>query len=211
MPDRLLIIDSDIFVLLSAAELLDRVAELLTVLPANVRRLPALPHQLERGRAFKKNYTDKVRATAIAKCGQVVPLAERPADDERFQRLVDTDNIDEGEALMFALVSEQQHLYLASGDKRSMIALATSGNLADVREAVAGRVVCLEATLRLLVEADGVAKVAAAFASVRDANQTLRVIFSEAAATNEAECLRYIASYFNHLVNQVGAGFLYGS
>ena len=211
MPVRLLIVDSDIFVLLSAAGRLDRVAELLGVSVADIRRLPALPSQLERGKNFKKNYSDAVRATASAKCQTVPPIEGRPDDDDRFQRLVETNNIDEGEALLFALVSENEHFYLASGDKRSMVALGTTGALADVRTAVAGRVICLEATLKMLIEADGVAVTAAAFAAVREAHQTLRVVFSEAAATNQAECLHYIASYFNELVGKVGIGLLYES
>jgi hypothetical protein len=211
MHDRLLIVDSDIFILLSAAGLLSRVAELLGVKSENVRRLDALPFQLEKGKAFKKNYSDVVRDAAKKQCDLVSPLTDRPKDDETLQRLTDTDGIDPGEALLFALASEESHYYLASGDKRAMVALATAGDLADIRAAVSGRIVCLEETLRMLVVAEGVAPIAAAFASVREANQALRVIFSEAAATNQDECLRYIASYFNDLVSKVGSGLLYGS
>ena len=210
MPDRLLIVDTDVFILLAAAGRLDRVAELLDVSVENIRRLDALPYQLEKGKRFKKTYPDEVRAEAHAKSMTVLPVEGRPAD-HLFQRLVDTPDIDEGEALLFGLVAEQEHFYLASGDKRAMVALGSAGDLGDVRAAVAGRVVCFEAALKLLVEHDGVADTAAAFAAVREANQTLRVVFSEAAATNQAQCLHYIASYFNDLTTKVGVGLLYTS
>jgi hypothetical protein len=44
--DRLLLMDSDIFILLSAAGLLERTAELLGFEMSRVRRLDALPHMI---------------------------------------------------------------------------------------------------------------------------------------------------------------------
>ena len=47
MSERILLIDSDIFVLLSAAGLLDDLVDCLGFELSDVRRLDALPHQLQ--------------------------------------------------------------------------------------------------------------------------------------------------------------------
>jgi hypothetical protein len=209
MHQRLLIIDTDLFVLLAAAGLVGRVAELLGFNVADVRRLPALPYQLRKGKNFKKKYSEDVLDAAVEQAGSIAPVTERPLNDALFQRLIDTDNIDSGEAEVIAVAVERGHIYLASGDKRWMRALVAAPNLADVRAALAGRVICTEIVLRLLVESDGVAAVASAFAAVREGNQTLRVVFSEAAATDQVQCLSYIRSYYTDLVRDVGDGFFF--
>lgn len=118
----------------------------------------------------------------------VQPINERPANDALTQNLAIAD-IDPGENLMFALMAENSSWMLTTGDRRSLVALAQEPKLGKVRAAVAGRLVCLETVLRLLVTQDGVGKVAAAFSSVRDCDTKLRVIFSEANETNIGSCL----------------------
>ncbi len=209
MADRLLIIDSDIFILLASAGLIGRVAALLGVEDGNIRRLEALPHQLDRGKAFKKNYSDAVRRKAVAECNGIAPLIDRPADDALFQLLNEVEAIDEGEALLLALAAENPAYYIASGDKRAMRALAAAPTLQAVRDALRCRIVCLEAVLRLLVTADGVQATAAAFAAVRDKHTTLRVVFSEVGSTDQAQCLQYIDSYLNELIKTIGTELLF--
>lgn len=204
----LLLIDTDVFVLLAAAGLIDRVAELLGFEPSQVRRLYPVENQLTRGRSFKDRYPEVVRQTALAKAKLVTPLTDRPANDAMLQKLAVSD-IDEGEALMFALVAENPSWLLTTGDRRSLVALATNPDLKDVCGALAGRLVCIETVLRLLVVTDGVEKIAAAFASVRETNQKLRVIFSEANATNLDSCLEGIDSYLAALRREVGDHLLY--
>jgi hypothetical protein len=206
----LLLIDTDVFVLLAAAGLIDRVAELLGFESSQVRRLYPVENQLTRGRSFKTRYPEAVRQTALTKAKSVTPLTDRPTNDAMLQKLAVSD-IDEGETLMYALMAENPSWLLTTGDRRSLVALATNPDLKDVCSALAGRLICIETVLRLLVVTDGVEKVAAAFAPVRDTNQKLRVIFSEANATNLDSCLEGIDSYLAALRREIGEHLLYGS
>ena len=208
MSEKALLIDSDIFILLSGAGVLKRAVELLGFDIENVRRLDALPHQLERGRKFRERYSYKVRAKAIEGCKQIASLIERPAQDDVLQRLASVSRIDEGEALMFALMTERDVYILASGDKQAMRTLATTPELADIRSSVAGRVVCLEAVIRLLVRQLGARRTATAFTPLRNSNTTLRVVFSLGEKTPKAQCLAALRSYLNDLKNDVGDDFL---
>jgi hypothetical protein len=80
MNERILLIDSDIFVLLSAAGVLDDLIECLGFKQSNVRRLAALPKQLERGRAFRR-YNQAFRDKALACCREFPALLDRPASN----------------------------------------------------------------------------------------------------------------------------------
>ncbi|KKL72794.1 hypothetical protein LCGC14_2081330 [marine sediment metagenome] len=210
MSERLLLIDSDIFVLLSAAGMLETVIDLLGYAPENARRLQPLPHMLRRGRAFSA-YSDQAKARAEKQCTRVSALTDRPRNDRVLDLLSTIEDIGVGEALLYALLAEKPGAYLASGDKRAMIALAADPALQDVRRSVAGRVVCLEAALKLLVERTGVKPTARAFSPLREVkvNTVLRVVFSSAEATTKADCLEALNSYLADLDGKTGGGFLY--
>ena len=110
---------------------------------------------------------------------------------------------------MFALLAENRSWLLTTGDRRLLVALATDPDLGGVCADLAGRLVCLETLIRLLVVHDGLEKTAAAFAPVRETNQKLEVIFSEGNASNLKECLAAIDSYLLALRREVGESSLY--
>ena len=208
MREGLLLVDSDMFVILSAAGALHRTAHLLGFGPDDVRRLPALQNQLRRGRTFLRKYTQEIRDAALDCCGRVATLTERPSGDAILDQLSSVSDIDVGEAVMYAVMLDHPSYLLASGDKRAMRALAANPCLSNVRDALAGRVICLEAAVRMLVKRDGVAQVAQAFAPLLSANTALRVAFSEGLATGERNCLSALDSYLRDLSSEVGEDFL---
>ena len=66
--------------------------------------------------------------------------------------MISVDQIDEGEALLFAKLAEGSASLLATGDQRSLIALGNAEGLDGFRDQIRGRVVCLESALLLLVQ-----------------------------------------------------------
>jgi len=151
--DPVLLLDSDIFIILSAAGVLERTAALLGVKLANVRRSEALPRQLARSKSFRQNYPEHIRNAALQQCRTILHFTERPGRPDIADRLTAIEGIHSGEAIMLSLTAEHPFYYLASGDKRSMIALATTASLADIRSAVAGR--GKDDPLNLIVEVTG--------------------------------------------------------
>ena len=108
-----------------------------------------------------------------------------------------------------ALLAENRSWLLTTGDRRSLVALATHPDLGGVCANLAGRLVCLETLIWLLVVNDGLEKTATAFAPVRETNQKLEVIFSERNVTNLENCLAAIDSYLLSLRREVGESLLY--
>lgn len=206
--DRLLLVDSDSFILLGAAGLLERTAELLGFSPAQLRRLHALPHML-RGKRMRREYPEGLREAALEATARVEGIYDRPVDDELLQRLLAVENIDDGEAALYAHLAEHRTCLLASGDLRAIRALGLAEGFRDVREAIRDRVVCLEAAVRLLVEADGVDAIATAFRPVLPYNNHLQVFFSEGNVRDQTECLAAVRSYFDELRQSYACDFLY--
>jgi hypothetical protein len=200
MPDRRLLVDSDVFVLLAASGSLPRVAELLGFSPEQLGRLAALPHMLQRGRSFRKKYSQDVRAKAGTVADAIPAILERPADDDRLQLLLSITGIDEGEALLYGLLAESAHCWLTSGDKTAMRALAGQESLLAIRSMIAGRVICLESILKMLILADGVAGVAEAWLPLKDSYKSLSVIFSEVNCRDQDQCLECLDSILNDLL-----------
>ena len=123
---------------------------------------------------------------------------------DRFVPVVD---IDPGEALLYTSLVEHPTYAVLSGDKRSISALCAASELQAVREAVSGRVICLEQLLDELVAAHGADVIGQAFAPVRS-HKTLSIVFTETTMTDQEQCRYAIGSYIRNLKVTVGDTFL---
>ncbi|MCC6178143.1 MAG: hypothetical protein IT305_22805 [Chloroflexi bacterium] len=200
-----ILFDSDALSLLGAAGLIPRTLAILGVSPSCAFRLEPLTHMLGQGRVGRA-WPDEARANALRAVQQLPAWRHRPAP-ELLDRFVPVVEIDDGEAVLYASLVEFPSYRIVSGDKRAMIALCTAPDLSDVREAVAGRVICLESLLDGLVQAHGAATIGLAFAPVRS-HTTIGIVFTTTNMADHAQCRFAISSYFHDLERSVGAGFL---
>jgi hypothetical protein len=187
-----LLVDSDLFAKLGVADLLTPLLEVLGVELAECRRLPALPHMLRRGglpRLYGQPACDRLIATA-----EMMEAAPSPLT-EWLERLSGIPQIDPGEVQLLACAAESS-LMLVTGDKRALIAVAAVDGFSD---ALAGRIVTLEAALLSLCEHLGDDRVRAAVAPLLAKDHTLRICFSPTNA-NPREAL---VSYFESLKREV--------
>ena len=208
MTERLLLVDSDVFVLLSAAGLLDELATVLGFAPDAIRRLSALPYQLQKGRSFRR-YDLAARTTVLTKCEATASWEERPADNERFDRLVSVDGIDEGEAFFFATLSERHACLLTTGDSKALVALGNASDLADVRDQVRGRIVALEGALLLLVRSLGAEAVGSRLKPLASVHRTIDILFGTKDHFDDDEAVRQITSYLDSLRQSMGDDLLF--
>lgn len=206
MPGPLLLIDSDVFLTLAGSGLLDRTIELLGFTPEQCRRLDALPYMIQKNRRIYEAYSAACRNDASAACDRIPAITDEPPLEE-MESLSAVDEIDSGEAFLYAHLSSDETWLLVSGDKRAMRAIATDPNVATIRASIAGRVLSLECILKKLVEEDGVALVFPAIEPVRETNMVLRTAFSD--SHDDSQCIAALDSYLNKLKTDVGPDFLY--
>jgi hypothetical protein len=205
--ERLLFVDSDAFVLLAGAGMLEKCAGLLGFPLSNTRRLDALPYMLKKGR-LPKSYPADAIAAAMSTCTAIAALTAAPSEQSSAW-VTDAPGIDPGEAFLFAHMLDDPRTLLLTGDKRALVALAGTPSLAAVATSVAGRVVCVEAALSLLVRNLGISQVAPAFQPLRTASATLRVVFSEVLCADQNQCLDALEGYFSALNAETGGTLLW--
>lgn len=121
---------------------------------------------------------------------------------------MDVKDIDQGEAVILGSVAELPSSMMVSGDRRSLRALCEAPELHDIRDRLAGRIVCLEALLHALVDSHGATAIGRAFRPV-SSHVTLRVVFTETNMGDEEQCRMAIDSYLRELEGWVGMGFLW--
>jgi hypothetical protein len=208
MSERRLLIDNDAFVLLAGAGMLREAVERLGFSVSEARRLRSLEFMLrKRATAFQK-YPAEVLSRALEECGRVPQLEAVPNPD--IQRLFESFvGIDDGEARLYAVTAEHSLYYLASNDKTAMRVVATNDRLKSLREMVAGRVICMEAVTRKLIQTKGPESVAQRFGGIAAADKRLAAILSPATTGRPQDCLAAVESFLNGLRNELGADFLF--
>ena len=170
--------------------------------------MAAASRQFQYGRVFKDNYAATVLQAAVRTAHAITPLTERPVDLASIDALALISGIDLGEAELFALLAEHDGHYLTTGDSRALVALAVREEVAELRQRVAGRLICLESVLKLLVDRNGAKATAQAFRALKT-HRTIGVLLSDPQARSDDVCLKGIDSYLNDLVQRTGSDFLY--
>jgi len=148
-------------------------------------------------RKYPKGILDK----ASAWCERIGAVEERPATELHALLL---EVVDPGEALLFATVAELEGGLIASGDKSACVAIATESSLSAVRPLLAGKVICLESALDMLLDTVGFEALARALTVVREHNRTVRLLLPEAQATSEDHFRVGLDSYLREITETTG-------
>ena len=188
--------DTDVFVKLGIASLLDDVYALFGAIAEDCRRLPALPHMLRRGAIPALHGREA--------CARLIPIADAMAlaptpSVAWLDRFANVPQIDPGEAQLFASAAEHG-LVVVTGDKRSVIA---ASKIDGTAEPLARRVACMEAVLVGLCRRLGAKRVRSALGplvAVEDRQDKLvRVCFSD----GNTDPVGALMSYFNDIKRNV--------
>jgi hypothetical protein len=186
------LIDTDAFCKLATGELLGDALTILNVDIGQCGRLAALPYMLRKG-VLPRIY-------GVERCSKLVDLAKSiniipDPDPVWLDRLLLVPDIDIGEAQLFAFVAANS-LLMVTGDKRALQALK---DIAEYREAIAGRIIALEALLLALCDRLGPGEVRRRLDPVIASDMTVKVCFSPE-NRNPREALN---SYYLDLVAKV--------
>lgn len=187
-----LLVDTDIFCKLSVAGLFDEAVLALGVDRSECGRLPALPYMLRRGR-LRSRYGDAV-SDALIPLADAVPSMPA-ANAEWLDKFAGIPEIDPGEAQLFALAAQGQ-LIAASGDKRALRAIK---DIPEVCDALAGRLVVLEAVLIRLCDEHGVSAIRARIDPIRAVDTVIQVCFS----SGSPDPVSGLLSYYDSLTREL--------
>jgi hypothetical protein len=152
--------DSDLVIKLAEFDLLDATFAMLKVPRANVRVLAELPNVLRGVRIYSKHTRDGIqRALDFVKGIKTLDKIDRH-EHILLQSVSATYRgrpikIDGGEAILYGATKFLQDFIVATGDKRSLRALASDVRCQDICNRLRGRVLCLENLLLKLIEAEG--------------------------------------------------------
>lgn len=187
-----LLVDTDVFCKLGVANLFDDAVSALGFQRSDCGRLPALPYMLRRG-PIPKLY-------GAAPCAALIPTAESIAsfptpDASWLDRLAKCQDVDPGEAQLFALAA-QKSLIALSGDKRALRALKDADGLPA---ALSGRIVVFEALLLLLCEHFDAATLRNRLVPLVDKDIMVRICFSD----DSADPRDGLRSYYSKLSDEV--------
>jgi hypothetical protein len=117
-----------------------------------------------------------------------------PPVDE-LQVLVETEEIDTGEVILFATAACLEGAVLATGDKRSLRALAGSAACRGIAERIAGRVICLEQIVYKVIGHLGFPRTKEKIVPARECDTALRAAFGSGDAATEENVLACLESY----------------
>lgn len=186
-----LLVDTDAFCKLGVGEFLSDTANLFNASLQECGRLPALPYMLRKG-SLRARYGAEA-------CDSLISLADTmPVIQQRNVAWLDTlaaiPDIDPGEAQIFAAAAESG-LIVISGDKRALRALR---NVQGFVDALAGRIVVLEAVLLALCDCLGSNRVQQQIVSLVPLDKVVEVCFSSGSDPREG-----LESYYRGVVADV--------
>lgn len=182
-----LLLDTDAFCKLAVGGLLRDTVTLLGADLSQCERLPALTYMLRRG-SLRKVYGSDA-------CDRLIPLAEAlpvvgQPSNVWLDKLTPIEAIDPGEAQIFAVAAEAG-LVVVSDDKRALRALK---GVADFADALAGRIVVIEAILLGLCNHLGPDSVRRRIQSLAAVDNMVRVCFSAGNPEPRDALLAYYSS-----------------
>lgn len=165
------LVDSDAFCRLASGDLFNDALAILGTTVHECGCLPALPYMLRRG-SLPKTYGPET-------CANLVDLAESidcvsDPDPLWLERVALIPEIDVGEAQLFAFAAANS-LMVVTGDRRALRALKDIAGYAD---ALAGRIIAMEALLWVLCDRLGHAEVRRRLGGLTATDVTLKICFS---------------------------------
>lgn len=208
MTQRLLLLDNDAFILLSGAGVLLETIELLGYEADHSRRLASLPFMLRKPAQSLRHLPADVLQRALEDCDRIPALELSPPQEMLSMFEGHSQDIDEGEVVLMGVAAVHSLHLLASNDKRALRGLVKQPALKGIRDALAGRVVCLEAIVRKMILIHGPVKAEEKLKAMVTIDKRISTILSPVTTGRPDDCLLAVDSFLTKLRGELGAGFL---
>jgi len=195
--------DNDIVLKLAEFDLLKESLEVLSVKKNEVYVLPTALRVVTTSKLIAANHTrDAIdRAAKFLKSVQVIANA----DATEVGALLSVPMIDPGEATIFAATKGLAAYLVATGDKRSLRAIAAAGGpCTNIAARLHGRVICLEQILVRLITHLGYAAVQKKVGRCVGDTCVDHAFAGGKPSHPQAECLRWLTEYIDELRKETG-------
>lgn len=199
-----LLIDNDALLKLARYGLLNQALALFDCTPTDVSVLAAAKYRLLPAKnrlRFCKDEESAVRLEAFLRTSK--PLDARSADPDLLDELNVIPNIDAGEALLLAVGATNNEILVITGDKRSLAALCSHGSVAEVSNALAGRVISVEVLFFMLIERQ-FALIQERVRAKPDVDTTLKIVFGVTFPVDYESARQGLDSYIRDLRSRTG-------
>ena len=194
--------DNDIIHKLAACDLLDDALAALSLARTDVYVLPTAK--------YKFRITQRSSAQGERRYGTEVFVRIRdflasvreidvPGLPTELQLLAGVDGIDPGEAVLFSATAQFNQYLLATGDKSSLRALASTPVCRPIAQHLCGHVICLEQIVKRVIQHCGFSYVKDKVTPARACDTALRVAFGSGSDATEPSVLAVLDSYINEL------------
>lgn len=200
--------DNDVLLKLAACDLLEEAVFVLGSTRSEVYVLPTAKYKIghDRQKRLQGNYGSGGVARTLEFIETVQEIASA-SDPEERDLLLAIDGIDAGEEVLFAATRGLDFYLVATGDKRSLRALALSSSCQPIYERMSGHIVCLEQIIARLIPHLGFEEVRSRVVpAVRSGNcdTSLKSAFGSGLQTTEDNVRRSISSRIVSLRSEVG-------
>lgn len=201
---RRLLIDNDALLKLARYGLLDTLATMFGVDIRNIHVLATAKYSLLPARNRLLRCKDEDDANRLEEfLTKSTPLSPADTDTNLLDALSAIPSIDAGEALLLAAAASDNETLVITGDKRALAALCADSSIAQVEEALAGRVVTLEVIFWQLVNQD-FTHTQSCVRSKPDVDKAISNVFGVSAPATIDSVREALASYINHLQGVTG-------
>jgi hypothetical protein len=198
-------LDNDALLKLVAGNLFWEAISSLGITQADLRVLPTAKFYFRKSRRLRQVYPESILERTLEVVNACYALT--PTVDEELQRLQVVEGIDPGEAVLIVATKTEPSFYLVTGDKRCLIALATAGELKDIRHRLKGRVICVEQLILRVIETQGFERGLTKVLPARDYDTAIKSIFGSGERATRENVLSALDAYIQDL-RQVTEGLL---
>lgn len=203
-----ILIDNDAVLKLSAFKLLDHAIRLTGGETCETLVLDSAKYYIRRKQdKLRHKYTASGVESALKFVEQCSSIEAAP-DSIVFSTLNAIENIDPGEAILFATAHTDTDACILTGDKRSLVAVASNDGAKPTYASLKSRVVCLESILIGLIIHLGFDEVKTQIIAVHDCDTAIRAAFGSGVDATEIRVLETLRAYQSDLEKKVGEGWL---
>ncbi len=196
----ILLCDNDILKKLAACDLLATALDALSLTKEQLRILQTAPYVLGLAGAGKhRNTQHTLVQQRLGTFFDGVEYIDEKISTATVSAFAAVDEIDQGEAVLYATAVECEGYIITTGDKRSLRALSSAPTLSCYVERLRGRVVCLEQMVKIMIRRHGFDFIKQHVIPAREFDTALRVAFGSGEKAEESNVLAALQAYIDSL------------